>query len=233
MLGTTAKIGFAALAPALVLALTLAWKGSRVAMLIGLNAVDPNNLRQYYDDDRRLEACAERPPVVFIGDSLPANWSTGAPATWEPDWVNRGIGGQTSREVRARFAQDALALHPRVVHILVGVNDIGKPGAMLPLAETEANIAAMVLEAKAAGVRVVLGTVQRIPPWAWKTNAAGGESAIERLNVWIKAYAGRTNAVVADYWSAADPSQTVDGIHPTRAGYMMMARVAREALAKT
>jgi lysophospholipase L1-like esterase len=206
--------------------------GVWAALRFGPEIVDPDNLRAYSAANLRLAATNPHPNVVFIGDSLTANWSEDAPATWEQGWINRGIGGQTSRQVRGRFAHDALALHPRTVHILVGVNDIGKPGSMLPLAETEANIAAMTMQAKSSGLRVVLGTVERIPASAWRTPDAGGERAIESLNSWIRSYAAQTHVVCADYWAVMDPAQTFDGIHPTPAGYAVMARVTRAALDK-
>ena len=38
-------------------------------------------------------------------------------------FLNRGVGGDTARMVRDRWEQDALALEPTVISLLVGVND--------------------------------------------------------------------------------------------------------------
>ena len=218
---------------AIAMAATLGPSGALLALEFGPDVVDPSNLRRYASHDRQLEEINYHPDVVLIGDSLTENWSATAPGAWEPNWINRGIGGQTSRQVRARFAQDVIALHPRVVHILVGVNDVGKPGAMLPVDETERNIAAMASQAKRAGLSVVLGTVPRVPDWAWKTKAAGGEPAIERLNAWNSGLCYPNECCGCGLLGGCNPAQTVDGIHPTDAGYFLMARVAREALTRS
>ena len=55
------------------------------------------------------------PKVVFIGDDITANcFPQGA------IWINKGISGQTSGQVLARFQTDVIDLHPDVVNILVG-----------------------------------------------------------------------------------------------------------------
>ena len=38
-------------------------------------------------------------------------------------FLNRGVGGDTSAMLRARWEQDAVALAPTVVSILIGIND--------------------------------------------------------------------------------------------------------------
>jgi lysophospholipase L1-like esterase len=203
------------------------------AVFLFRSALDPNRLLAYAVDDWRLEASGVRPDVVLIGDSLTANWRHTSPRTWDPAWINRGIGGQNSHEVRARFAQDVLALHPRVVHIQVGINDIGGRQPPLTLAQTEANIADMASRARSAGIKVVLGTVEPVPDWAWFRKTVNPAGAVGRLNSWIRAYAHTTGAVCADYSVVMDPVRTIDGIHPTDAGYAVMGAVTRQALAKT
>lgn len=44
-------------------------------------------------------------------------------AEQQPSFLNRGVGGDTSAMVLARWENDALALHPGVLSLLVGVND--------------------------------------------------------------------------------------------------------------
>jgi len=142
-----------------------------------LTAPDQNHLNHYVAADRVLGAADLSDKVVFIGDSITQNWPTRGPASWDANWVNRGIGGERSDQVRARFVQDALALHPRAVVILVGTNDAWINNPALPLVMTEANIAAMVTLARSAGVRVLLASV---PPVGSRTdppmpsNAEGG-----------------------------------------------------------
>src|SRR3954463_6846373 len=43
-----------------------------------------------------------------------------------PDWqvLNRGVDGERSDQIRARFARDAAQARPEVVVIIAGVNDV-------------------------------------------------------------------------------------------------------------
>ncbi len=42
----------------------------------------------------------------------------------KPNYINRGISGQTTLQMLVRFRQDVIDLHPAVVIILAGTNDI-------------------------------------------------------------------------------------------------------------
>ena len=72
---------------------------------------------------------ASKPPTaVFLGDSITALWSQEGfgLSEWSqhPEWNNKGIIGQTSGQISARFDSDVVALHPDIVIICVGVNNV-------------------------------------------------------------------------------------------------------------
>lgn len=197
-------------------------------------APDQNHLDRYAAADQALEASGARPDVVFIGDSITHQWPKIGRASWDGRWLDRGIGGERSDQVRARLRQDALALRPRAVIILVGTNDAWVDNPALPLAMTEANVAAMVTLAQAAGVRVLIASVpafakQSRPPLG--PVPANAEARIEAQNAWMRDYAVRSGAGFIDYWRVMRPELTIDGVHPTAAGYALMARQAERALA--
>ncbi len=196
------------------------------------SAPDENHLSHYAAADRALAATDPRGKIVFIGDSITQIWPTRAPASWDATWVNRGIGGERSDQVRARFAQDVLALRPQAAVILVGTNDawVNKPG--FPLVMTEANIAAMVTLARAAGVRILLASVPPVGSRGDPPVPANAEKRIEAQNAWMRDYAARAGAGFVDYWRVMRPDLTVDGVHPSPAGYALMAREAKRALAR-
>lgn len=108
----------------------------------------------------------KRGSIVFAGDSLTGNWKTLA-KDLSKDFhgvrvANRGIGGDVSRGLLFRFQEDVLALQPKAIVILIGINDLT---ARQPAAATLANIRSM-LEMKRAqqpDVPVMLCTV---PPSA-------------------------------------------------------------------
>lgn len=100
--------------------------------------------------------------IVFAGDSLTGNWKALGKDFAGVPVANRGIGGDVSRGLLFRFEEDVLALHPKAIVILIGINDLTAKQA--PTA-TLANIRS-ILELKRAqqpNVPVVLCTV---PPSA-------------------------------------------------------------------
>jgi lysophospholipase L1-like esterase len=94
---------------------------------------------------------SDPPSVVFIGDSITAIWGGGqeGPQFAEhPNWIDQGIGGQTSNQVLARFQADVVDLHPEMVHILIGTNDVYPGWTLVPSGanaiDSAANVEAMV-----------------------------------------------------------------------------------------
>jgi hypothetical protein len=110
---------------------------------------------------------ANLPSVVFIGDDAISQWASNSTAFQQnPNWINKGIAGQTSDQVLARFQADVINLHPAIVNIDVGMNDVLVPGwepecgaASIPAAATCANIGSMASMAHAAGIKTIVGTI--------------------------------------------------------------------------
>ena len=172
--------------------------------------------------------------VVFIGASITQLWA-GYADFGENHWIDKGISGQTSVQVAARFQTDVIALHPDAVHILVGTNDL--TAGWVPQATWDA-FTSMIEEARAAGIEVYIGTV---PPWGDGPGARGSDSdyagrnaRVATLNAWLKSQQGVT---VIDYYSLLvgnnslyNPAMTDDGIHPNAAGYAMMTPAVLQAM---
>ncbi len=100
---------------------------------------------------------AKLPKVVFIGDDTTANWPMGD----HPNWINRGVAGDTTDQMLARFQTDVIDLHPDVVHILAGTEDAIKEDWQYSNqcgVDTCGNIGLMAQMAYDAGIRVVIGT---------------------------------------------------------------------------
>ncbi|WP_174278879.1 SGNH/GDSL hydrolase family protein [Sphingomonas bacterium] len=173
--------------------------------------------------------------VVFMGDSITQGWAEQMPGFFADDRVGRGISGQTTPQMLLRFRQDVIALHPAAVQIMGGTNDIAGNTGPMTLAETEGNIASMAELARANGIRVIIASVPPADHFNWRPGLVTAP-AIAALNTWLRAYAARTGAVYADYWSvlhdgdAMRASLTPDGVHPNRAGYALMAPVAETAI---
>jgi lysophospholipase L1-like esterase len=78
--------------------------------------------------------------VLFLGDSITEGW-TKAPDVWKEhygnlDPANFGIGGDRTEHVLWRIANGELdRLHPKVLVLLIGTNNIGSPAADIAAAD--------------------------------------------------------------------------------------------------
>lgn len=180
----------------------------------------------------------QSPRVVFIGDSITEGWVGLAPSLFVSGAVGRGISGQTSPQVLVRFYQDVVRLRPKVVHIMIGTNDLaGTTGPTSPETFTT-HIAAMVDLARANGIAVVLGSILPAARFPWKPTLTPAPQVVA-LNVWLKDFAKTRGAVYADYHAALtnpqggmNPDIAPDGIHPNAKGYALMEPIASAAIAE-
>jgi lysophospholipase L1-like esterase len=180
--------------------------------------------------------------VVFYGDSITDNWGRRA-ETGEffpgRSYVNRGISGQTTPQMVVRFRQDVIDLHPSVVVILAGTNDIaGNTGPMTP-EMTEDNFRSMVDLAKANGIRVIVASITPVADYPWK-RGLGPVAKIKTLNSWLQGYCVNHSVTYLDYYSAMvgpdggmKEGISFDGVHPNAQGYAIMGPLAQAAIDKT
>lgn len=175
--------------------------------------------------------------VVFIGDSITENWLLADPGRFSGGVVNRGIGAQTSAQMLLRFRADVVALRPAVVHILAGTNDVaGNNGPIRPQ-DFRNNIESMVEIATANGIRVILGSIPPAATFSWQPTLRPAP-LIDSLNNWLRQYAAEKGLGYIDYHAALrgtagelSPALGNDGVHPNRAGYVQMWRLAEAAVA--
>lgn len=179
--------------------------------------------------------------VVFFGDSLTEGWGmkrNGSVFFPGKPYLNRGISGQATIQMLARFRQDVIDLHPKVVVLLAGTNDLaGNMGPASPKMVSDA-IQSMVDLSRANGIRVVLCSVLPATAFRWRPDAKPSES-IRLLNAWLRSYAKEQKLVYVDYYSAlADADGNMregfawDGVHPTAAGYAVMAPLVEAGIAQ-
>ena len=182
------------------------------------------------------------PTVVFVGDSITEGWGetwSGQAATFtQNNWLDVGVSGTTSGEIAAGFDAYVTDLQPKAVHILAGTNDV-YPGWQLSV--TANNIQTMVEKAKRHHIGVVIGT---IPPWgpgALPEKADPSPQRFQRinqLNQWITQFAAAQGIQLVDYHKLLEapngenyiPALTVDGVHPSAAGFAVMTPPAEQAL---
>ena len=118
-------------------------------------------------------ASAHAATVLVYGDSLSAGYGIAQVRAWpallgerlvreKPGWqiANASISGETTAGGRARLPAALERFRPQVLVLALGAND-GLRG--LSLSQMEDNLAAMIGEARARGVRVLL-VGMRLPP---------------------------------------------------------------------
>jgi len=177
--------------------------------------------------------------IVFMGNSITEGWSNLSPDFFKgKPYVNRGISGQTTPQMLIRFRPDAINLKPAVIVILAGTNDIAGNTGPATLESIAGNIASMAELAKANGIKVVLCSVLPAFDYPWKPGLNPAEK-IPALNEMLKNYAKMKGIIYLDYFSAmADKRNglkeelTYDGVHPNKAGYLVMAPLAEKAIAE-
>jgi len=179
--------------------------------------------------------------VVFLGDSITDIWGrmkgTGPFFPGKP-YVNRGISGQTTPQMLIRFQQDVVDLHPAVVLILAGTNDIA--GNTGPETNTmiENNYRSMAEIARAHHIQVIFASITPAAAYPWRPGI-DPVKRIHELNEWLQQYCKRHGFVYLDYYDAMalpdgamKPGISFDGVHPNAKGFAIMAPLAEEAIAQ-
>jgi lysophospholipase L1-like esterase len=171
-------------------------------------------------------------PPEGAGDvrSQYAYWLTQA----HPDWrvLNRGVNGERSDQIRARFARDVITAGADVVVVVAGVNDVyqGRTAA-----QVERELEAIYDAARAASIPLVAGSI--IP---YNTATPEQNAAMHAVNRWIAAHAAAhavsmvfcdTRAAVAAPGSPDLLVSSPDDLHPSPEGYRLMAMALEPAIA--
>ncbi len=193
--------------------------------------------------ERYAAANAALPPpapgerrVVFLGDSITDSWPGADGFFAAHHYVGRGISGQASAHMLLRFRQDVVALHPAVVVILAGTNDVAENAGPYDPEFTHGNLTSLVQLARANGIKVVLCSVLPAADFWWR-HGLDPAPKIVALNAWIKDFAAREGLPYVDYHTAmADAQQGLpkqyagDGVHPNATGYAVMESLVQPAI---
>ena len=153
-------------------------------------------------------------------------------------FVDRGISGQTTAEMLARFRRDVIDLNPKAVVILAGINDIAQNNGAIKLENVFGNIVSMCELAKFNGIRVVLCSVLPCDRFSWRPEIKPA-AAVAELNTMLRQYAAEHKIPYVDYHAAFDNGSggldarfSQDGCHPTLYGYTLMEPMVVEGINK-
>jgi len=131
------------------------YRGSRIAIYTD----DFGELKRHRNADAALGPPAPgENRVVFVGDSITDYWKLADYFPGKP-YINRGIDGQTTSQMLVRFRQDVIDLHPSVLVVLAGTNDVAGVTGPMRNQDIEANYASMAELARLHHIRVVFSTL--------------------------------------------------------------------------
>ena len=214
------------------------YRASRIAIYTD----DFGELKRYRDADAALTAPkAGESRVVFVGDSITDYWKLANYFPGKP-YFNRGIDGQTTPQMLVRFRQDVIDLHPAVLVVLAGTNDVAGVTGHVRNEDIEANYSSMAELARLHHIHVVLASLLPVNNYtedAKESFALRPRERILSLNAWLKNYCAKNGLVYLDYFSAMVDDKGMlkrdlsdEGLHPNAAGYKIMAPLAEKAIAQ-
>ena len=198
------------------------------------------NISKYAKENQSLQIPSKNENrVVFMGNSITEGWKTHDPDFFlKNKYINRGIGGQTTSQMVVRFRPDVIALKPKLVVILAGINDIAQNNGPIELQDIFGNIVSMSELAKANNMRVILSSVLPANDFPWKKGMEPAEKVI-KLNAMLEKYCLDSNIAFVNYYpkmvdsqKGLDKKYTNDGVHPTLAGYKIMEPLVQDAILK-
>jgi lysophospholipase L1-like esterase len=194
--------------------------------------LDPLGLRTFSADSLPPAVpAASTATVVFFGDSRAAEWPV--PAKLKGfSFVNRGINNQSSAQVLGRFDKHVVPLHPKIIIVQVGINDL-KTIPLFPerkaaiIANCKANIQQIVARSVNSGATVILTTIFPIGPVPltrqpfWSPDVAQAVSEVNAYLYSLKA----TDVLILDAYSLLAQKGQVqsnyvrDTLHLNNRGY--------------
>jgi lysophospholipase L1-like esterase len=214
------------------------YRASRVAIYTD----DFGELKRYREADAALAASTpSENRVIFIGDSITDYWKLADYFPGKP-YLNRGIDGQTTPQMLVRFRQDVIDLHPKVLVVLAGTNDVAGVTGRTRDEDIEANYVSMAELARVQKIHVVFSSVLPLYNDTEESKESFALRPAERilaLNRWLKDYCSKSGFVYLDYFSVLVDDRGMmkralsdDGLHPNAAGYKIMAPLAEKAIAR-
>lgn len=172
-----------------------------------------------------------RQVVVFLGDSITSGEGIPPEAAF-PILLGRalgvpvrnaGVSGDTSGGGLRRLQSDVLVHRPKLVVVVLGVNDV--VDYHQPPAETLGNLRQIARRLRKDGAGVVLVHI-RLAEFGSEVYREGFREIARRERAWL----------VEDFFAGVYPRFTPDGLHPSREGHARLATrlepLLREILAR-
>ena len=206
----------------------------------GFSQEDWFGFNRYKADNERIIKSGEYPEVVFMGNSITELWAAYHPTFFSShNYCGRGIGGQTSTQMLARFTADVVNLRPKAVVILAGTNDVAQNIYWVEPSKVVDNVVAMCLLAQANGIVPIISSIPPCAAFRWNTDIKNAAQTIVDINKKLKAYAEANGIMYIDYHAALADKQngftkqlSDDGCHPNPDTYYIMEELVLKAISE-
>ena len=205
-----------------------------------VNAQMMINLNKYKEENSSLGLPKQgENRIVFMGNSITEDWKSLSPNFFlDNNYVNRGIGGETSTQMLLRFRSDVINLKPSAVVILAGINDIAENQGPISIPDIARNIFFMSQLASENNIKVILCSVLPAYDFPWRPGLNPKDKVIS-LNDLIQKHAQENSFEYVDYFSSmVDERKGLikeygnDEVHPNLEGYRVMESIIQKSINK-
>ena len=147
--------------------------------------------------------------------------------------TNAGVPGQFVYQIEDRYPAALRQSNPQLLILQGGANDLNAEGTRA-VRDVVSRLEAIARDAQSRGVAVILSTLTPMRPGSTKGTAP---EAVRQLNAEIRGLCRRYGTGCADLYAAFGNEQSPligsDGLHPTAAGYDVIAETYFEVIRRT
>lgn len=158
----------------------------------------------------------------------------------ELTWINRGVSGDTSRNLKARWETDVIDERPDWLSVKIGINDVwrafsGQPEEAVPIDEYEATLRELLNRAvEATGCRLILAEPYLIEPDLSEPQRACSDryrAVVRQLATEFDAVLVRTQDAFDRVLASTAPTDWADDrVHPNLPGHAVIAQAFLTAI---
>ena len=196
------------------------------------------NLSYYKEENLKLVREGTKENIIFMGDSITEDWGRIMPEFFSnKQYINRGIGGQTTPQMLIRFRQDVIDLNPKAVVILAGTNDIAGNTGPSSVKMIIDNLMSMAEIAIKQNIQVFMSSILPVFRYPWNKSIIEPFKKIAEINNFMKDFSNREKLVYVDYYSHMVDSRpglklklTTDEVHLNQAGYIVMSEIINRVI---
>lgn len=189
-----------------------------------------------FQGDSVTDTGRDRAKIESLGNGyamMAAAWFAATHPDQRVGFINKGVSGDRTRDLKARWEEDCIKLRPTVVSILIGINDCWRRydrNDPTPVEEFESNYRYLLTRLKAAGVTKIILAEPFVLPVSeerrrWREDLDPKIAVVRALareyQTLFLPLDGIFNSMATqrppEFWAP-------DGVHPSPAGHALIAK---------